>query len=86
VYTPRVVFIHAGSNNLSKEYLFESENEQLYAAIKQLDALTIIIFELSITSHPFCLHTCVGLSFIIRDFALMNSSLHLTTGKQIIQI
>jgi hypothetical protein len=43
VYTPRVVFIHAGINNLSKEYLFESENEQLYAAIKQLDALTIML-------------------------------------------
>ena len=43
VYTPRVVFIHAGINNLSKDYLFESENEQLYAAIKQLDALTIML-------------------------------------------
>ena len=43
LYTPWVVFIHAGINNLSKDYLFESENEQLYAATKQLDALTVML-------------------------------------------
>jgi hypothetical protein len=37
-------FLHSATlKHLSKDYLFESENEQLYAAIKQLDALTIML-------------------------------------------
>lgn len=47
VYPPRVIFIHAGVNNLSQPFLFENEYHQMSIAMRQLDNLGSTLRRLS---------------------------------------
>ena len=51
LYVPKVIIVHAGVNNVSKCFLYDSEYNQLCDASKQLQELTIMLQRLASEIH-----------------------------------
>ncbi|WAR14863.1 hypothetical protein MAR_004968 [Mya arenaria] len=84
-FPPRVVFVHVGVNNLSKEHLYKNEFEQMTVAGCELDLLESSL--LSIKQSNKLIHIIVSSviitrnSFINARAELMNDKLQNMCGK-----